>query len=78
MTIFSDFVSIGCPLLTVPHGILSSADTRHCNNVKISCIQDYNLIGESALTCCNGTWNAAPPTCHKGAYSVSFIWKSSN
>ena len=56
----------------MPHGVLSSADTSHCNFVRINCIQGYNLIGESALTCCNGTWSATPPTCHKGWYFDDF------
>ena len=28
-----------------------------------SCDVGYELIGETTVTCSNGTWSASPPTC---------------
>ena len=36
---------------------------RHNENMKFECDPDYYLQGRNVLTCSDGTWNSAPPTC---------------
>ena len=59
-----------CPVVPISGGNLSSNNTGHCSSLSVSCDVGYTLGGDSSLTCCNGTWSAATPSCNKGELYV--------
>ncbi|CAB4020214.1 Hypothetical predicted protein, partial [Paramuricea clavata] len=53
-----------CRKLNAPaRSRITQGGFRHNENIKFECDSDYHLQGRNVLTCSDGTWNSAPPTC---------------
>ncbi|XP_048587222.1 limulus clotting factor C-like isoform X2 [Nematostella vectensis] len=48
------------------NGKVHGRDFRHRKRVSFSCNRGFRLIGETSITCYNGQWRNAPPTCTSG------------
>lgn len=59
------FLSVApCRKLGAPaRSRITQGGFRHNENMKFECDPDYYLQGKNVLTCSDGTWNGAPPTC---------------
>ena len=61
-----------CPRLkNIPNGFSTIYSRRHGSKVLLFCQRGYKLIGNSELTCYNGTWSGPPPTCSGNCETIS-------
>ena len=58
------FFIASCPHLTnIPNGVIISGERTHGSFIQFVCNDGYKLIGESSVSCNDGSWSEKKPHC---------------